>query len=197
MPSVRVVEPSGPAVVLGSTQSAGVVDAERAAAAGVAVVGRRSGGGAVLVRPGELVWADVFVPAGDRLWAADVGRATHWLGELWAEALADLGVEVTWHDGPLVAARWSTLVCFAGLGPGEVRQGSAKVVGTSQRRTRAGALFQCAALLRWDPAALLGLLDLSAREREAGERVLSGVAAGLAVAARDLEARLLAGLALR
>ena len=197
MPSVRIVDPSGPALVLGSTQSPAVVDAERAAAERVAVVGRRSGGGAVLVRPGELVWADVFVPAGDRLWAADVGRATHWLGQLWAEVLADLGVEVTWHDGPLVAAPWSTLVCFAGLGPGEVRQGSAKVVGTSQRRTRAGALFQCAALLRWDPAALLGLLDLGAHEREEGERALSGVAAGLPVAARDLEARLLARLALR
>ena len=33
-----------------------------------------------------------------------------------------------------------------------------KVVGISQRRTRAGALFQCAALTRWNPAHTLALV---------------------------------------
>ena len=49
-------------------------------------------------------------------------------------------------------------VCFAGLGPGEVTVDGRKVVGISQRRTRAWARFQCAALGRWDPAALAELL---------------------------------------
>ena len=40
--------------------------------------------------PGEVLWVDVVVPADDPLWDDDVGRATHWLGELWAAALAAL-----------------------------------------------------------------------------------------------------------
>ena len=175
------MEAQGPALVLGSTQSPEVADARRASDSGVAVVRRRSGGGAVLVRPGELVWIDVFVPAGDRLWLADVGRATHWLGRAWADALGALGVAGEWHDGQLVTSSWSALVCFAGLGPGEVRAGGAKVVGVSQRRTRAGALFQCAALLRWNAGDLLDLLALDDERRAGGRRELAGVAAGLDV----------------
>jgi lipoate-protein ligase A len=58
----------------------------------------------------------------------------------------------------------------------------AKVVGLCQRRTRAGALFQCAALLRWDPARLVDLLDLP-----------PGAAADLARVARavDVDAEVL------
>ena len=86
-------------------------------------------------------------------------------------------------DGPsrrLGRSPWSDVVCFAGLGPGEVRnQAGAKVVGMSQRRTREAARFQCAALARWDPKALVDLLagDLDGAE-------LTEVAAGVGV---DLE----------
>jgi lipoate-protein ligase A len=189
---VRLVDADGPALVLGSTQPPGVVDEEAAAAGGVAVVRRRSGGGAVLVGTGDVVWVDVYVPAGDGLWEADVGRATHWLGRAWADTLVALGVEAHWHDGPLVASPWSSLVCFAGLGPGEVLAGPAggpaggshdrpsKVVGISQRRTRAGTLFQCAALLRWDPAVIVGVLSLDDRDRPRAAHDLEGLAAGLA-----------------
>jgi lipoate-protein ligase A len=57
-----------------------------------------------------------------------------------------------------VRTRWSSLVCFSGLGPGEVHADGRKVVGISQRRTRRWARFQCAAYLHWDPAALVSLL---------------------------------------
>jgi lipoate-protein ligase A len=211
VPSVRLVEPAGPALVLGSTQPPGVVDMDRAAAAGVAVVSRRSGGGAVLVVPGQVVWADVFVPADDRLWVPDVGRATHWLGQVWAGALAALGRESEWHDGPLLVTPWSRLVCFAGLGPGEVwlptafghaagtafghAAGGAKVVGVSQRRARTGALFQCAALLEWDPSGLLDLLALDPAERTRGRAELGAAATGLALPADAVEAAFLERLA--
>ena len=70
--------------------------------------------------------------------------------------------------GPMVRAPWSELVCFAGLGPGEVTVGGAKVVGMSQRRTRAAARFQCGVVHRWAPAELVALLALDdARRREA------------------------------
>jgi lipoate-protein ligase A len=49
-------------------------------------------------------------------------------------------------------------VCFAGSGPGEVLINGRKIVGVSQRRTKAAALFQTAALIQWDPAAILRLL---------------------------------------
>jgi lipoate-protein ligase A len=129
----------------------------------VEVVRRASGGGAVLVEPGRLVWVDVFVPAGDRLWVADVGRAFWWLGEVWASALGSLGVDgAVVYRGPLVTTAWSSFVCFAGLGPGEVTVGGRKAVGMAARRTRAGALFQCAVPLAWSAASIVSLLGLPA-----------------------------------
>jgi lipoate-protein ligase A len=132
----------------------------------------------VLVEPGGLVWVDVLVPAGDPLWEVDVGRAFLWLGRAWAEAIGE-GARV--HEGPLLVTEWSPLVCFAGLGPGEVTVDGAKVVGLCQRRTRAGALFQCAALLDWQPRRLLDRLGLTEAERDRGARELDGVARGLDV----------------
>ena len=115
---------------------------------------RRSGGSAVLVGPGRVVWADFVIPAGDELWQDDVGRAAWWVGEAFVAAL---GTGVV-HRGPLERGRWGELVCFAGLGPGEVTIDGAKAVGISQRRTRAGARFQCAVHRRWDPDRLASLL---------------------------------------
>ena len=170
--SVWVFEPTVPALVLGSAQRTDRVATE------IEVVRRRSGGGAVLVVPGELLWVDVLVPAGDRLWDDDVGRAFGWLGDVWAGALAALGVATTVHHGGLTRSPWSDAVCFAGLGPGELLNAAGeKVVGMAQRRTRSVARFQCAALARWDAAAVVGLLGLPP---PAGDD-LRGVAAGVGV----------------
>jgi lipoate-protein ligase A len=157
---VWLLEASSPALVLGSTQPATDADAVACATAGVEVERRRSGGGAVLVGPGECVWIDVLVPPGDLLWHDDVGRASWWLGEAWVRALSALGVDgCRVHHGGMLPSAWSKVVCFAGLGPGEVvDDAGAKVVGISQRRTRSMARFQCAVPLRWDPAHLSGLL---------------------------------------
>ena len=177
-----------PAVALGSTQPLGVIDAEAAAAAGVEVVRRRSGGGAVWLAPGEVVWVDVVLPADDPRWTDDVGRAAGWLGDAWAGALVDLGIGgVAVHHGPLLRTAWSGTVCFAGVAPGEVLVHGRKAVGISQRRTRAGARFQCAALLRWDPAPLLGILALIGARRSEGHAELADAAVGLGpVPARSL-----------
>lgn len=154
-----ILEPTGPAVVLGSTQRDHVVDHDACARAGVSVARRRSGGGAVWVAPGDPVWIDVVVPRGDPLWDDDVGRSFLPIGRAWQAALTGAGVtgaEV--HDGPLVRSEWSELVCFAGAGPGEVFADGAKVVGMSQRRTRAGARFQCALPRQWSAEPLRALL---------------------------------------
>jgi lipoate-protein ligase A len=170
--TVWVLEPTATAVVLGSTQ------AESVLVPGTPAVRRRSGGGAVLVEPGGLVWVDLFVPAGDPLWEVDVGRAFAWLGATWVKAL---GAGAQAHAGPLITTAWSKLVCFAGLGPGEVTIDGAKVVGMAQRRTRAGALFQCAALLEWQPQRLLDRLVLAGDARPQAAADLAGVARGVSV----------------
>lgn len=147
-------EVSRPAMVLGSAQDpAEVLDHRAVGAGGVEVVRRRSGGGAVWLQPGEVVWVDVLVPAGHPRWDPDVGRAAHWVGEAWAAALHEAGVGgARVHRSGMVRSPWSGAVCFAGLGPGEVTDaGGRKLVGISQRRTRSVARFQCALLASWDP----------------------------------------------
>lgn len=171
---VWVHEVDRPALVLGSTQGAQAVDLALAERRGVEVVRRRSGGGAVLLVPGQVLWVDVVVPAGDPLWDDDVGRAAWWLGERWAVALAEQGWAGEVHRGGLDAGPWGSLLCFAGLGPGEVVVGGRKVVGLSQRRTRGWARFQCLGVGRWDPGPVLELLVLEAGERAAAARDAPG-----------------------
>jgi lipoate-protein ligase A len=192
--SIRILEATRAAVVLGRAQPEGAVDRVRAAAAGIEVARRSSGGGAVLVGPGLAVWVDIVIPVGDPLWDDDVGRSMWWVGAAWQVALGGicLGAQTpsVWH-GPLVRTAWSSLICFAGLGPGEVSVGdppgsAVKVVGISQRRTRFGALFQCAVAIRWRPAELLDVLALDDAERGEAAVSLAGVALGLGSAADDV-----------
>jgi lipoate-protein ligase A len=178
--TVWVFDVDRPALVLGSTQPDADVDAEACARAGVEVVRRRSGGGAVLLRPADSVWVDVLLPRDDSLWQDDVGHAAHWLGEVWAAAV---GGDATVHRGAMRQTRWSRLLCFSGLAPGEVlvHAGGPKVVGISQRRTRRGARFQCAALGRWDAVGIVGLLALSPADRQQAAADSGGDAAGVAL----------------
>ncbi|MFQ5556934.1 MAG: hypothetical protein ACE5GB_05430 [Acidimicrobiales bacterium] len=170
----RVMEVTAPAVVLGSAQRPGVVDRPAAMAAGLQVTRRRSGGGAVLIAPGLQVWIDLLIEAGDPLWDDDVTRAAEWVGRTWARALRTLGFDdVGVHRGGLQAAAWSSLVCFAGLGPGEVVSAGRKVVGLSQRRSRRWIRTQTGAFHRWDPGALVDVLVLTPPERSAARLALS------------------------
>jgi hypothetical protein len=135
--TVRVVDVDDAVFVLGSTQSAPT-------SAPWPTVRRRSGGGGVLLVPGEVLWVDLIIPRSDDWWDDDVGRAAHVIGDAWARTLDRLGLVAAVHRGPLQPSRWSGALCFAGLGPGEVTVDDRKVVGIAQRRTRAGACFQCA-----------------------------------------------------
>jgi lipoate-protein ligase A len=175
-------EITAPALVLGSSQPEQDVDREACERAGVAVVRRRSGGGAVLLLPGEVTWLDVIVPVGSAGWSDDVHGPMVWLGrhlaavldELLDELLGDPGDEgpdeptaggrdVSVHDGPMVTTSWSSTVCFDGVGAGEVLLGGRKLVGISQRRTRHAARLQCCWYSRHDPARLVELLAPRAR----------------------------------
>jgi lipoate-protein ligase A len=170
-PTVLLLEPTSSAVVLGSVGSA-----VPCVTTPVPLVRRRSGGGAVLVEPGRLVWIDVVIGRDDPQWDDDIVRSFHWLGQLWRAALVDLGCpEVTLFPGPQVRSALGDLACFAGLGAGELTIGGRKVVGLSQRRTRAGARYQGACLLDWHPAPLADTLALD----DADAAVLDGAAMGL------------------
>lgn len=153
-----------PAVVLGSSQSETTVDLAACEAAGMQVVRRRSGGGAVMLLPHEVMWLDVIIDRDDARWDDDVGRAMWWIGEAWIQALTELGVgaggtgPLAVHREGLVSNPWSRLVCFAGLGPGEVTLNGHKLVGISQRRTRGVARFQCAVYRQWRPEVLINVL---------------------------------------
>jgi lipoate-protein ligase A len=153
------MEVERPAVVLGSTQRLGAVDADACRVAGVDVVRRRSGGGAVLMLPDEIMWLDVVVPRNDLHWDDDVGRSMWWFGEVWAGALDRVGVErVDVHRTTPLQTAWSRTVCFDGIGSGEVTVDGVKAVGISQRRTREWARLQSAVHLRWRPDLLTRLL---------------------------------------
>ena len=156
---------TSPALVLGSTQPADGVDRGACARAGVDVVRRRSGGGAVLLVPGEVTWIDVIVPVGSPGWADDVHAPMMWVGRHLAGLLGELLGErtVSVHEGPMVSTEWSRVVCFDGLGAGEVLLDGAKLVGISQRRTRHAARLQCCWYSEYDPAVLVGLFEPAVR----------------------------------
>lgn len=194
---VCICRPTGPAVILGSTQTYDALDASRLTESGISIARRSSGGGAVYVAPRAQVWLDAFVPAGDPLFDTDVGRSAWWLGEHWAEALAAADGAVgppryEVHRGSLVARRWSRTACFAGIGPGEVLVAGRKVVGISQRRTRLGAWLHSMALVENDPAVLVGLLALTDAERADLRRELDEQVSTVSAPAERLTAALVA-----
>ncbi|MEL6891222.1 MAG: hypothetical protein AAFP84_06485 [Actinomycetota bacterium] len=164
-PAVWIHRVTRPAIVVGSSQRTDIVDANAASAAGFEVSGRRSGGGIVVVEPDESCWVDVLIPRGHPQWSDDVNRAFDWVGASWASALTGLGVgDLDVHRGPLVARAHGRVVCFAGIGPGEVVRretagGLRKIVGLSQRRTREVARFQGLYLRRWEPDPIRRFVD--------------------------------------
>lgn len=157
---VWLMQPSRPAFILGSSQRADDLDAEFCAANGIDVARRRSGGGAVHVDPVESVWIDVVIPRDDVLWVNDVGRAMHFVGHAWHDVLAAVGVTgALVNEGSHVANDWSSTLCVAGRGTGEVfADTGAKIVGISQRRTREFARFQCVAYCAWNIERHLGAI---------------------------------------
>jgi lipoate-protein ligase A len=161
-PRVVVCRADTATLVLGSRQPLDRADADACRRAGIDIVKRRSGGGAVLVEPGAMCWFDVVVPADDPRFQSvvgDVGASMRWLGRHLVTALRGIGEHgAVAHHGAMAGRRWGDVVCFAGLGPGEVLVDDAKLVGISQRRTRHGSRFQCMVHTRWSPDVLVGVL---------------------------------------
>ncbi len=140
-PVVWWCRPTDDAIVLGSRQTTEVLDVDACRRSGLAIVRRRSGGGAVVMRRADVVWIDVVMPTGTV--TDDVRGSMAWIGERWRSVLQPLvDRRLTVHDGGMRHTLWSDLVCFAGVGPGEVLVDGDKLVGLSQRRTRTGIRAQ-------------------------------------------------------
>ncbi len=175
LPQVRVLGVDAPTLVLGSSQNDGVIHPSHVD--DITTVRRRSGGGAVWLDPAEQVWIDVIVPAGHHLWDSDVTNSFRWLGNTWAHTIADLGCDensIVIHHGAMRRTSWSDVLCFAGTGPGEVFIRERKIVGISQRRSRAAALFQCGLLLHWTVDVSL-FSDEAIGDRDVTEVQLAGI----------------------
>jgi len=153
---------TSPALVLGLAlhhRRDQVVDFERCRQAGVEVLDRSAGGGAVLLDEGMLCCTVAMADAD-----ADLTESYRWLGEHFAQRLGLRRVEVEEARADIAALRAANNqlllnTCYGALSPHEVvnAQG-AKVVGFAQVRRHHKALFQIGILLR-DQSPLADLLQ--------------------------------------
>jgi lipoate-protein ligase A len=171
-PRVQLWGYHAPAVVLGCSQRADPAVLQRAHACGIDLVGRRAGGGAVLVGP-WMVGVSVALPPDHPLCGTSLVGSYRWLGLVHARALRSVGVEARARppdkthpqrrDGPL------TWACFGSFSPWEVasRDGR-KLVGLAQVRRSSGILLVGGTLVDHPPWALLtDVLSRTAAEADA------------------------------
>jgi lipoate-protein ligase A len=94
-----------------------------------------------------------------------------WLGRHLRDVLHDrldvhgLRGRLAVHEGRYRPGRASEVLCFDGLGAGEVTLDGSKLVGISQRRTRGAARLQCSWYSSFDWRAALDLLAPQHRPR--------------------------------
>ena len=195
-PALRWYVARQPVLILGNGQKPEDADLAASRAAGVEVFRRTSGGTAVLLDE-DAINLEIALPAGYPLAGSDLARSYQWAGEAWMEALHALGIanihaisiEEVRALPPLARDDPLRLACYGTLSPFEVVEGQRKVVGLSQVRRRAGALYQMSTYLRWRPERLAALLALSFEQRESLSRRLRDVTVGLdELAGRDISA---------
>ena len=185
-----------PTLILGVFQPPEVINEAAAAARGVPLVRRRSGGTGVLAGP-PLLSLDIALPTGHRLALPDVTESYHWLGRAWLTTIEALGVRdarlvpiaevrAAIHrplrrlpDGPITDADLVRLACFGSLSPYEVAIGPRKLVGFSQVRRRGGLLLQVGLPLTWEADLLASLLAARPDDRPRLARLLHEHAVGL------------------
>jgi lipoate---protein ligase len=155
-----------PAVVLGCSQRPDAAMSAAARAAGIALVERQSGGGAVLAGT-WLLGISVVLPRDHPLVVPSITESYRWFGEAHAAALRRAGIECqAVPAAPALAAgttaRWA---CFGALSSWEVMTtGGRKLVGLAQVRRRTGTLLVSGTLLAApDWRVLCRVVDGSAR----------------------------------
>jgi lipoate-protein ligase A len=158
-PLVRWWVAARPAIVVGlglSQRLADILDFDACRRAGVDVLTRRAGGGAVLVDE-HMICGAICVPLPDPRIGADLTESYRWLGDALLADLRDRGVSAA-HRVEVVDARADVAAlrarpaeplarlilatCYGALSPHEIAVGRAKLVGLAQVRRRHAALFQ-------------------------------------------------------
>jgi lipoate-protein ligase A len=183
VPALRWYGMEPPALIVGSSQRLDEIDRAACAAAGLRIHRRRSGGGAVL--SADMLMLDLALPRAHQLYLDDVTESYRWIGEVWAAALRDLGLDTDVASVAAARADAQALdplvrrVCFGGLSPYEVAVGGRKLVGLAQVRRRGGALYQVGIYLHWAPARTAALLAATPGERLVLERQLAARVVGL------------------
>jgi lipoate-protein ligase A len=183
-PAIRWSRAKHPALILGSSQRLDEIDWAVAEATQVTVHKRRSGGGAVYADDG-LLWLDVALPKDHRLHLPDMTQSYRWFGEVWATALAELGLPARVIDVPAARELNASLhpavqrACYGGVSPYEVLVGDRKIVGLAQVRRHWGAVLQSGIYLHWQPDCVSNLLLGSPSERSERTHLLRDRAIGL------------------
>lgn len=138
------------ALVLGSSQGQNDFELSALSEFNAELVKRKSGGGAVYLYKQGQVWIDISIPKSDPMYRTDVSSSFEPIGEIFLEILKGwIGSDLAIHKGKLLGGEIGRLICFAGIGPGEVTFEGSKLVGISQRRTALGSVFQCTMYLRY------------------------------------------------
>ncbi|MGI8826961.1 MAG: lipoate--protein ligase family protein [Chloroflexota bacterium] len=129
---------------------------------------RRQAGGTAVYATDAVLGLDVALPARHPLVLPDVVESYRWMGEMWIEALAVLGVRaglVGIKEARAARTKASPLrdlvnaACFGTLSPYEVTVEDRKLVGLAQVRRRNGQLLQAGIHLRFDADDLAMQLD--------------------------------------
>lgn len=193
-PEIWVHTVATPTLVLGSTQRESILDLVAIGEQGVDLCRRRSGGGLVYVEPTNDCWIDVVLPTSSKLHQPDIARSFEWIGQAWASTL-QTSLHISAMDAssmdidaptspPIAVANTSDrsaasrLICFAGMGHGEVTVEGNKVVGLSQKRTKSWSRLQSLATRSWQYDKMELLLAPDALS-EAGIADLSSIPVGL------------------
>lgn len=160
------------ALVLGSAQSADLVNPEALDRANVELVKRSTGGGIVYIDAVADLWIDFYLPTSDERTQASLEGSFDWLGQLWLRALGETTLDLSISSSkPSSPTSESGLYCFASPGFGEVCSADHKIVGISQRRTRDYSKFQCL----YSPTGGTGGLGLIGRIPDATDWASAGL----------------------
>lgn len=131
------------------------VDLGAAAAMGLGVVRRPTGGSGILHEGPDLeLTYSVTAAAGDFEGADDLLATYQWIGRALEAGLNALGAAVAMVSVQPSDPRSMPAFCFARTGSYELEAGGLKVVGSAQRRQGAGFLQHGAVMLGADPARL-------------------------------------------
>lgn len=153
-PTLRFWRWSDPAVIIGRTQSvANEVDLDAAAARGVTVVRRMTGGGAMFLQPHGAITYSLYLP--EAALAGFTVRASYEVCEAWViEALRGLGVDA--HHVPI-----NDIACSEG-----------KIGGAAQARRGGVVLHHTTMAYDMDPGEMVQVLRIG-REKLKGKATAS------------------------